>query len=677
VTTVGVDVGGTFTDVARLAADGSLTVGKVLSQPQAIEAAVLAGLDAVEVTPAAVERLVHGTTITTNALLERRGAVVGMLTTAGFRDVLTIGRTERSVQYVPSFRAPPPLVPPELTCEIDERVVADGSVVRAPAEEAVANAADGLIRAGAEAIAICFLWSVANAANEHAARDVVERRHPHVPVFCSADVLAEFREYERFSTTAMTAFVAPRLSEYVARLHSRLRTGGFGGTLRIMQSNGGVMAPELAATRAASTLVSGPAGGVIAARLIGAAAGERNLITLDVGGTSTDVCLVVDGEVVTTRERRFDRHPVRVPMIDIHTVGAGGGSIARVDDTGALRVGPQSAGSFPGPACYGRGGRHPTVTDAYVVAGKLAERTLLGGELRIDVARAAQSLEQEVAGPLGVGLEAAANGVARVAEEHVNQAIRVVSVRKGFDPRDFTLVAFGGAGPLQAAAVAESLAISRILIPPHPGVTSALGLLAADVTHDFVRTRLAGLGDLEPSTVAAWFEPLEQAGLAALTQEGVAEEARLVVRSVELRYRGQAYELDVPLASDGDLVEADLDAAAARFHDLHERLRGISLRDQPVELVAVRVRAIGHTPKPPLGAGQPAAASAHAEPAGERDVLHDGRRRRTPVFMRTALGAGALVGGPAVIESLDSTIYVPDGWTSRGDENGNLVLTRG
>jgi N-methylhydantoinase A len=674
-TVVGVDVGGTFTDIASVADDGSLAVGKVASQPRAIEAGVLAALDVVGASAAHIEWLIHGTTITTNALLERRGAVVGMLTTAGFRDVLTIGRTERSIQYTPSFRAPTPLVRPELTCEIDERVLADGSIVRAPTDEAVADAAAALLGGGAEAIAICFLWSVANPANEHAAREAVERRFPRLPVFCSADVLAEFREYERFSTTAMTAFVAPRLHEYVDRLDSKLREGGFCGTLRLMQSNGGVIAPELAATRAASTLLSGPAGGVIAARLIGAAAGERNLITLDVGGTSTDVCLVVDGDVVTTRERRFDRLPVRVPMIDIHTVGAGGGSIVRVDRTGALRVGPQSAGSYPGPACYGRGGELPTVTDAYLVAGKLAEQALLAGDLRLDQALAEAALEDGVGRPLGVDVASAADGVARVAEEHVNQAIRVVSVHKGFDPRDFTLIAFGGAGPLQCAAVAASLSIGRVLVPPHPGVTSALGLLAADVTHDFVRTRLTPLEDLDPQTVTMWFAPLEDRALEALRQEGVALHAQVLLRSVELRYRGQAYELDVPLASGRDLGAADLIEAATRFHDLHEQLRGISLRDEPLELVSLRVRAVGRRPKPPL-ASRRATTSGSGEPKGERQVLHGGRHERAVVYARATLAPGAGVDGPAVIESVDSTVYVPSGWMSRTDDHGNLVLTR-
>jgi N-methylhydantoinase A len=674
--TLGVDIGGTFTDLALLAGEGAIAIAKVPTMPDRIEESVLAGIDDLGIDLSEISRLVHGTTVCTNALLEGRGARLGMLTTRGFRDVLTLGRTERSIPYLPSYALPPPLVPVDLTLEVHERTTADGTILVHPDRDEVARAVERFRDQGVEAIVVGFLWCVSNPTNELAVKAMIGEFWPDAAVFCSCEVLPEFREYERFSTTAMNAYLAPILRTYVGKLDRRLVERGFRGDLSVMQSNGGLMSPRTAGDRAVSTILSGPAGGVIAARSIGVLAGERNLITLDTGGTSTDVSLIVDGELLFTKDQRMERYPIRIPMIDIHTVGAGGGSIARIDVAGAIRVGPRSAGSYPGPACYGRGGTEPTLSDAYLVTGRLGERSFLGGAMEGHPRLAWEAIERHVAQPLGIAVEEAADGICRVGEELVNQAIRVVSVHRGYDPRDFALFAFGGMGPLQSAVIAEGLGIATVIVPPHPGVTAAVGLLFSDITHDFVRTRIGPLGGIGPQDLSREFAELEALALRALADEDVPEERRTVLRSMDLRYRGQAYEITMSVPGGGPLTDKDLADCARRFHDLHESIRGISLRDFPIEMVTLRVKALGETVKPKI---TPASARGHevapeASRSGHRRVLHEQSWYTAAVYLRQHLGWGNVVPGPAIVESLDSTIFIPPGWAGTIDPFLNLVL---
>jgi N-methylhydantoinase A len=563
---VGVDIGGTFIDYCAVERGGAVRTHKELSDPRDLAAAFLRGLRVAA--PRGARRVVHGTTVATNALLERRGARTGLLATEGFADVLAIGRQTRPSLYALSGSRPPPLVPPELRLEAAERLDETGDVVTALDDPSVLAAARALRDAGVESVAVCLLHSYLRADHERRAGELLRGELAGVSIHLSSEVLPEYREYERTSTTVATAYVAPLIDRYLARLGAEI-----GAELQVMQSNGGVVDASEAAARSAHLVVSGPAGGVVGAFEAARRAGWPDILTLDMGGTSTDAA-ICPGRILTTVESTVAGVPLRVPMIDIHTIGAGGGSLARRDAGGALRVGPESAGADPGPACYGRGAR-PTVTDADVVLGRLPTDRALGGSIRLDADRAAAAVA-ELGAELGLDLETTALGILEVVHAAMRRAVRRVSVERGFDPRDFTLVAFGGAGPMHAAELAEELEVGQVLIPSHPGIASAMGMAAADEVRDFSRTVMA---PLEGSGDAAWlrglWEPLERraAGFAGAT----------VSRSADLRYVGQSFEIEV-LAGDG----SDL---CAEFHDAHERLYGFSARERPVEVVNVRLRA--------------------------------------------------------------------------------------
>ncbi len=670
---VGIDVGGTFTDLTAVdEAVGRVVVTKVPSRPRNEAAAVLEGLDALGIAARDVRRLVHGTTVGTNAVLERRGARVAVLTTAGFRDLIEIGRTKRNIPalFVPTFVRPKPVVERKHRFEVVERLAADGSVLL-PLEAATVEAAlDAAVGSGAEAIAVCLLHAYLNPAHERTIADTAKGRCPGVPVSCSADVVAEYREFERFSTTVLNAYLQPLMDAYLSGLEQRLRAVGYAHGVLTVASSGGMMTTETARRLPIKTIFSGPAGGVSQACFVGGACGVRDLVTYDMGGTSTDVCLVRDLTPLATSDGTVGAFPVKVPQIDMHTVGAGGGSLAWLDLDGSLQVGPRSAGATPGPAAYGLGGTEPTVTDANVVLGRIGTTRRLGGSIALDASRARQSVT-ELAGRMGgtMAVDALAEGIVRIAVARMTSAIREISIQRGHDPRDFTLVAFGGAGPMHALALADEIGIPRVLVPRHPGNFSALGLLASDIKHDDVRTRVGPLRD-RWSLLAGLFAEMQSAARRQLELEGFETGQQRMRRSLDLRYRSQAFELNLEL---GDEPLATLEAA---FHERHRAMYGHADPTAVIELVNARISAYGVVPRPATERHQSGAASLDAALIERRPVRFDGAAHDCPVWERERLPADAELGGPAIVEEFGATTVVPPGWGGVVDAYGNLRFER-
>ncbi|BBK42085.1 methylhydantoinase [Allostella vacuolata] len=673
---LGIDIGGTFTDLVFLAPDGQVLTSKVLSTPDDYSRGIAEGLAAVfaagQARADAVDQVVHGTTVATNAILEGKGARVGLLTTEGFRDVLEIRRLRMPVLYDINWQKPKPLVDRARRQEVAERIDAEGRVERALDRDGAAAAIDALLAEGVEAIAICLLNAYASGAHEEELAALVAARAPGVPVCISSALLPEIKEYERSSTTVVNAYIMPVVSRYLRLLTSGLHGLGVTAPLRVMQSSGGAMGVEAASTRPIHLIESGPAAGVVGAAELSRRLGGRPLIAFDMGGTTAKAALVSDG--------RFDRvgslevggginiagrllngggYHVRAPAIDIAEVGAGGGSLIRIDGGGGVRVGPESAGAMPGPACYGRGGTQPTVTDANVVLGFVNPAYLAGGSIPIDAELSRRALAEHVAGPLGLDLEAAAWGVHRVANATMARALRAVSTERGRDPRDFSVLAFGGNGPIHAAALAASLDVRRILIPPVPGLFSALGMLFPDTEHHYVRTFKHGLDQLDPAQLEAAFGLLEADGAKALAEDGYAPAAMRFERMADLRYLGENSELTLPLRADGparDVLRVDFDA-------VHETTYGYHSADEVVEIVNLRVvaRGLSSGPRVPDGLSVSAALGSRA-PEGRRAV-HFGPDHGTleaEVVGRRAIGA-AWEPGPLLIEEYDSTTVVPPG----------------
>jgi N-methylhydantoinase A len=670
---VGVDVGGTFTDLVLFdPASGGLSVAKVPSTPANQADGVMAGLALALPELSRLDRLVHGTTVSTNALLERKVATVGLVTTRGFRDALEIGRTRRMLPslYDTTFVRPAPLVPRPLRYEVDERILADGSVL-VPLDAADLEAPAAAIgRGGAEAVAVCFLHSYANPAHERLAAEALRRLLPGVAVSASAEVVPEFREYERFSTTVINASLLPLMDRYLSALESALAGQGCRGRLSTMASNGGTMEVETVRRLPVSTILSGPVGGVAGSLWIAEAVGLRDLITYDMGGTSTDVCLIEGRRPATVTETAFAGYPIKSPQVSINTVGAGGGSIAYLERGNILLVGPRSAGAIPGPACYGRGGAEPTVTDANLVLGRLGTRRLLGGSIRLDADRAREAVG-DLGWRLGVGeVERMAEGILQIAVARMANSIREITIERGHDPADYTLVAFGGAGPMHATQVAEELGIQDILIPIFPGNLSALGLLASDQRHERVRTFLRRLSDLDAEELDGVARAHEAAGRAKLAAEGFGPDAMGFVHRLDMRYARQAFEIQV------DLPARPLAVAALRkaFLDTYQRHYGHADPEAEIEVVNVRTAVIGVTPKPAL--------SRHGEAAGTPDEAIGERRMMVvggsavgcPVYERERLPPGARFEGPAVVEEVGATTVLLPDWTAAVDEWGNLRL---
>ncbi len=666
---VGVDVGGTFTDVVlHDAATGAVTAGKRPSTPEDPARGVLDALAAVCGSLDGVTRFRHGATVATNTALERRGAALGVITTAGFRDVLIVGRGHREKLYDIKAVRPPGLVRRSRVLEVPERTAADGSVLVPLDEAAVRDAARRLGALGVEAVAVCFLHAYANTAHEDRAAALVRDALPDVPVSTSSEVLPEHREYERFATTALNAYVRPRMARYLGMLEQRLTDAGLACAPEIMTSGGGSWPFERMARLPVNSMLSGPAAGVIGAAAQARALGHGDVITYDMGGTSTDTAIVRGGRFALAAEGHVGGLPNRAAQIEINTVGAGGGSIAYLDAGGFLNVGPRSAGADPGPACYGRGGTEPTVTDANVVLGRFLPDARLGGEIRVDAARAAQAVAA-LAARLGLDTVAAAAGIVRIAVTRMTGAIKEISVMRGLDPRDFALLAYGGAGPLHAAQIAAELGIATVIVPPLPGTFSAYGLLVADRRRDFSVTRLMPLAGADLGDLRAVLAPLREAAIAELADDGFDDASTRVECHVDLRYAGQAFELTTPLADDARSVD-DLVAA---FHALYAE-RYTHADDGPVEAVAFRVSAHGITGKPALPALAPARAA--PRPVASRPVHFDSGAVDTPVLERAAMGAGAHVTGPAIVEEDGATTLVPPGFTAACHASGALILTR-
>ncbi|WP_420349434.1 hydantoinase/oxoprolinase family protein [Pelagibius sp.] len=676
---VGVDSGGTFTDVCLLEEEsGRLAVWKVPSTPEDPSVAISGGareaLDRFAGDSALVVFFGHGTTVATNALIQRRGARIGLITSEGFRDLLEIGRQRRPDLYDLQADKPELLVPRDRRLEVPERILHDGAVLSRPSPEVIEEAARRLAAMGIDALAICFLYSFRDPTHERLVAEIAERQLGDAFVTCSSAVCPEFREFERLSTTVVNAFLGPVIKSYLSQLAPRLADAGIQVEPHITQSNGGTISFETAAELPVRTVLSGPSTGVIGALETARAAAIENIITFDMGGTSTDVSLVEAGRPRTTTEAEVHGYPLKVPMIDIHTVGAGGGSIADVDAGGLLKVGPRSAGAAPGPVCYGLGNEEPTVTDANVVMQVLNPRELLGGRMIIDRDKAVAAIER-LAARLGLDALETAAGIVRVVTASMARAIRVISVQRGHDPRDYCLVAFGGAGPLHASRLARELEIPRVLVPRNPGILCALGLLLTDLRHDLSVTRRLRLDDDAQDAVSDAFAGLSQDAAAWFAREGVPAERRRLVASADMRYAGQNYELNVPLQkTDGEVPLTDV--LRAGFEAAHQRLYGYTAPEEPIEVMTFRIEAYGLVDKPKLGAAPQAGPDAAAARIGEREVYLPECEGfvACPVYDRERLAPGNRIAGPAVIEQMDSTTLVLPEQDATVDPHLNLIL---
>ena len=687
---LGIDIGGTFTDVAVVEeASGRIGVAKVVTTPGDLAAGVLHALQSAmrryNVINTEVGLLSHATTVVTNAILEEKGARAALIMTRGFRDILELRRSARANLYDLFQDAPATLIPRRRRFEISERIGADGKIVTPLAENEIDALIASLKSTGVDAIAVSLVFSFLNPMHERQLGARLRAALPDIPVYLSSDVLPEMREFERTSTTAVCAYVGPILASYLARLEVATRSQKL-PPLYLMGSNGGILEADEAIVIPAMAVESGPAAGVVAAALVARQTGRQNLLSFDMGGTTAKASLIRDGRYDTTPEYEVGGgssmtrwtsgtgHPVRLPVIDLAEVSAGGGSIAWVDRAGALRVGPKSAGADPGPACYGRGGTEPTVTDCNLLLGYLDQQSLLGGELPIDQAAATAAIQARLAKPLGVDARTAAAAVIDIVNHAMAEALKIVSVQRGHDPRDFVLAAFGGAGPLHATALASELGIVEVICPPIPGAFSALGLIATELKRDYAQTLFITADTADPAALEAAFMVLEDKGSAMLDRAGITPESRRFERAVDARYERQSYELTIPVGSH-PVDQITSQKIAEDFHSRHRHTYGHDNRSEPVKIVIVRVAAIGMIP-----------------PLMIRDIPADGRvdaikcRRQlwfretgdvdAPIYDRSRMPLGLKMAGPAVIESLESTILVPPRWQARVTEDGFVVLTQ-
>ena len=686
---IGVDVGGTFTDVMYGDTENQdIAIHKVPTTPDDPSRGVIQGLREIcerfDVDRGAIDHVLHGTTIATNAVLEYKGAKTGMVTTEGYRDILHIGRHQRPQHYSIMQDVPwqdRPLVQRRHRKVVPERLAPpDGAVLTPLDEDAVRVAARELREAGVEAIAVCFLFAYINPAHEERAAEIIREEYPDCFVTTSSAVSPQFREFERFTTAAMNAFIGPKVRVYVQELERALADNGFTADLHVMGSNGGVATGAMVSERPILTLLSGPAAGVLGGAMSGERSARKRLITFDIGGTSADIGLVVDGQFAeaTARDTWIGGYPVMAPMIDIHTIGAGGGSIAHQDAGQAFRVGPQSAGAEPGPAAYGRGGNLPTVTDANVVLGRLQPGNFLGGEMNLD-AGAAHKVMGEFGEQMGMTMEAAADGVLTIINANMANAIRSRTVQKGHDPREFSLVAFGGAGPLHGVEVARDLGIPEVIIPPYPGITSAAGLLTTDLKYDAIRTEFQTSGNVDRDRLSRDFEVM-RAGLAAqFKTDGLDDGAVEYQRSGDLRYVGQGYELRVPVA-DGPVDEASLADIFKAFEAIHTTEYGHVFADNPIEIVNIRVTGIGQMPKitlPTLPQGGDLQAAQLDEAQCYFRLEGELAAVPTPLYERDKLPIDQAFEGPAIVLQKDTTTVIPPGARATAQSGGNLLIETG
>ncbi len=675
---IGIDTGGTFTDFVLINEEnGDLLTYKELSTPEDPSIAVMNGLKSAEkrydILPSQINRIVYGTTVATNAVLERKGAKTGLLTTEGFRDVLEIRRQWRPRLFDLYYVKPEPLVPRYLRLEVGERINAQGEVLLAINLEQVRKHIKTMIAEGVEAIAVAFLFSFLNPSHEKVVEELIRKEFPEIYVSTSSSICPEFREYERTATTVLNAYLMPITAKYLKTLRGRLRAIGVMKPLRIMQSNGGLMRAEDIEEAPVNTLLSGPVGGVVGSIRIAEALSLRNIITIDMGGTSTDISLIQDGNVELMTEAEIAYNPVKVPQVNIHTIGAGGGSIVNLFGKG-LKVGPQSAGANPGPVCYGRGGQEPTTTDAALQVGFIDPTYFLGGEMELDYESSRRILEREIAKPMNMSVEEASHAILLVQSAHIESGIRAVSLEKGYDPREFTLISFGGASALLVGMVAERLSISQVLIPKQASVFSALGLLMADIRRTRSLTRIMSAKNINLKEVEDIYAQLEDEIKQALINEGGSIENAVIQRSCDMRYIGQAYEINVPFPNDaGPIHSQTLQELCNLFHTHHRKRFGHSAEEEPVELVCFRVLGIlmvkemqflpkKETSTPPL--------------KGHR-VLFFGKEKGfidCPIYHREYMNKADQIAGPAIVEDPFTTIVVYPGHRAEVDSLGNLFL---
>jgi len=677
--TVGIDIGGTFTDIVCAGSDGSFRLMKRATTKGDPAAAVRDAVAAMRadwgIDPAAIARFVHGSTVATNAVIERKGARTGIVTTAGFKDVLEIGRQMRHRMYdlILAPETPVFLAPGARRKEVKERISAQGEIVTPLDENDVRRAAAELVADGVEAIAIVFLFSFINPAHERRAAAIIAAAHPQVALSLSSEVDPAFREYERTAVTAFDAYLKPVVADYIARMGRDLAACGVPAPLQIMQSRGGISAAANAAKRPVRLFLSGPAAGVVGGLTVGRAAGAKDLITVDIGGTSCDIALVSGGEPLVRAEGVIDGYTVRVPMVDVTAIGAGGGSIAMFDDAGALRVGPRSAGSEPGPACYGRGGTLATVTDASLVLGYLDADYFAGGALRLEVDKARAAIAP-LAERMGASVETAALGVHRVVNAQMAEAMRLVSIGRGIDPRDYTLLPLGGAGPIHAAALAAELGIARIVVPPHPGVLSAAGLLCAPIEHELSAAFPRPLAGADWAEVEAALAALDQVCARLMAAEGVATDSVAIRHFADVCYIGQGYHLEIPLHPKG--VDSEPEPLAAFYRDFlvaHDRVYGHAT-EAPARFV--NLRAVHRLAVAPPAFAAPASSSARRR-RGRRVLIDAAIGPETAtVIDRAGLAPGEKIPGPAIVEQPDTTTLIPTGWRGRAESGGNLLLER-
>jgi N-methylhydantoinase A len=670
----GIDVGGTFTDLIMLNADdATVRLAKVPTSMHNQAYGVLAALEAAGAILADLQVIVHGTTTTTNAILERKVAKVGLITTRGFRDSLELGRRTRPKPYglTGSFE---PLVPRELRLEVPERMDAEGEVVTPLDAAAVTAAVQKLIATGCEALVIHFLHSYINPAHERRALDIARELWPNPYLTAGHLILSEYREYERGTTACVNAAVQPILARYIERLRNELRAQGFGNDLLVMQGNGGTVSSAIVAEHAVNTVMSGPASGVIAAAYTASAAGYEDVVTYDMGGTSTDVALIQDGVPTVSSELELEyAMPIHVPMVDVHTIGAGGGSIAFINQAGMLQVGPESAGAAPGPICYGRGGTEPTITDANLILGRLNPEKLLGVDRPVTLAEVRAIILEKIGKPLGLDASAAAAAILRIANDRMAGAIRMVSLARGHDPRDFALFPFGGAGPLHAAALARELAIPKLLIPVRPGITNALGCVVADARHDYVNTVNQPLPALDIGLVWSILEAQIAEGRATLTREGVAIEGTRILHFADMQFQGQSHILTLGLPQ----LKVDRNELQRLFEAAYWERFGVELPEIRAVLVNLHTAVIGLRPRLDLAVLARAERALDLQGArnGMRQVWFEGGFRDTPIYQREKLPQDATFTGPAIIEQLDCTTVIDPGNRVELDALGNLLVT--
>ncbi|MGR3376920.1 hydantoinase/oxoprolinase family protein [Salipiger abyssi] len=680
---VGVDSGGTFTDVCMFnEASGEIAVWKVSSTPddpsrgiaQGVEEGMRERAGGGDDPAAAIAYLGHGTTVATNALITHRGAKVGLLTTGGFRDLLEIGRQKRPDLYDLFAEKPRTLVPRALRFELPERMLRTGEVSVPLDEEAVREAARAMKAAGGEAVAICFLYAFVNPAHEQAARRIVAEEMPGAFLCASHEIAPEFREFERLSTATVNAYLGPIMHRYISRLTPRLEELGLPVAPHLTQSNGGVVRFEVAAETPVRAVLSGPSTGVVAAQAIGARAGFDDIITFDMGGTSSDVALMAGGETTQTNESVVHGYPIKAPMLDIHTVGAGGGSIASIDSGGLLKVGPESAGADPGPVCYGRGASEPTVTDANIVLQVLNPVEILDGRMKVHRNLAVEAIEK-MAKTLGMQTMDVAQGIISVVTANMAKAIRVISVQRGHDPRNYALMAFGGAGPLHAVRLAQELGMSTVIVPRSPGILCAMGLLLTDLRADFSATRLTPLEAGNLDVIADTMARVEAEAAGWFETETIPADKRRITRRIDMRYDGQNYELSIPLP-DGPVTEATLAALKEGFAEAHKRMYGFDVPEERILCVTFRAEAMGLVQKAELPERAPGDPDASRAIIGSREVWYPetGAFTETTLYARDRLAPGMRFAGPAIVEQMDTTTLIPPGVSASVDSIDNLIL---